>query len=97
LLSGSYLNFGGAAIGSASAPQTIVLFDAGNGPLSISGVNLTGADYSMTTSCGSSLGAGASCRIIVTFQPQGSGPRSGAVTVVDANGTQRFTLSGVGT
>jgi hypothetical protein len=96
LLSGSYLNFGGAAIGTASAPQSIVLFNAGNGPLSISGIDLTGADYSMATSCGATLGPGASCRITVTFQPQGSGPRSGAVNVVDANGTQRFTLSGVG-
>ncbi len=97
LLSGSYLNFGGASVGNTSAPQSIVLFNAGNGPLSISGVNLSGADFSLSNACGSSLDAGASCRITVFFQPQGQGPHSGQVTVVDSSGTQRFSLSGVGT
>ena len=97
LLSGSFLNFGGAAVGNTSAPQSIVLFNAGNGPLSISGVNLSGADFSLSNGCGSTLDAGASCRITVFFQPQGQGPHSGQVTVVDSSGSQRFTLSGVGT
>ena len=97
LLSGSYLNFGGDRVGDPSAPQNMVLFNAGNGLLSIDSITVTGADYSMSTTCGSALGAGASCRITVTFQPQATGPRSGLVTVVDSSGTQRFTLSGVGT
>jgi sugar lactone lactonase YvrE len=97
LLSGSYLNFGGETVGSPSAPQSIVLFNAGNGPLSVSGISETGADYSLTSTCGSTLGAGASCQITVTFLPQGSGPRPGLVVVANSSGTQRFTLSGVGT
>ena len=97
LLSGSYLNFGGGRVGDPSAPQNMVLFNAGNGLLSIDSITVTGADYSMSTTCGSALGAGASCRITVTFQPQATGPRSGLVTLVDSSGTQRFTLTGVGT
>ena len=56
-----------------------------------------GGDYVLSTSCGSTLASGASCQISVTFTPQGTGPRSGAVTISDNAGTQRFTLSGVGT
>jgi hypothetical protein len=97
LLNGSFLNFGGASVGSASAPQTIVLFNAGNGPLSINGINLTGDDFRMTTTCGPTLVAGGSCRISVMFMPRVTGARSGLVTVSDSAGSQRFTLSGVGT
>jgi hypothetical protein len=35
--------------------------------------------------------------ISVTFAPQASGARAGAVTITDNAGTQRLTLSGVGT
>jgi archaellum component FlaF (FlaF/FlaG flagellin family) len=97
LLSASFLNFGGASVGSASAPQSIVLFNAGNGPLSINGINLTGDDFRMTTTCGPTLVAGASCRISVMFMPRVTGARSGLVTISDSAGSQRFTLSGVGT
>jgi hypothetical protein len=51
----------------------------------------------MSTNCDSTLAAGASCTISVTFVPQGSGARSGIVTITDNAGTQRVTLSGVGT
>jgi hypothetical protein len=33
----------------------------------------------------------------MTFLPQGTGARSGVVTITDSAGTQRITLSGVGT
>jgi len=74
----------------------VVLFNSGTGTLSISGLSASG-DFSMSSSCGSTLGSGASCMISVTFSPQGTGPRSGAVTITDNAGTQRITLSGVGT
>jgi sugar lactone lactonase YvrE len=97
LLSSGYLNFGGDAVGNPSVPQSIVLFNAGNGALSIGGIGLTGGDYQMGTSCGPALAAGASCRITVTFVPQVTGPRAGLITITDSTGTQRITLSGVGT
>jgi hypothetical protein len=97
LLSSGFLNFGGAGLGGASAPQAIVLFNAGNGPLSIGSINVIGEDFFMTTNCGTSLAAGASCRISVSFRPRATGARSGLVTITDNAGSQRFTLSGVGT
>jgi len=98
LLSNNFLNFGARGVGGSSAPQNVVLFNAGTGTLSIGSVSLAGGgDYVLSTSCGSTLASGASCQISVTFTPQGTGPRSGAVTISDNAGTQRFTLSGVGT
>ncbi len=99
ILGNSFLNFGGRGVGSSSAPQNVVLFNAGTGTMSISSVSLTagGGDYALSTTCGSSLPSGGSCMISVTFTPQSSGPRSGAVTISGNAGTQRISLSGVGT
>jgi hypothetical protein len=65
--------------------------------LSISTIALTGTDYLMSSSCRVSLDSGASCTISITFLPQATGARSGLVTITDSAGTQRITLSGVGT
>jgi sugar lactone lactonase YvrE len=97
LVSSGFVNFGGAGVGSPTLPQRVVLFNAGNGLLSIGSIGLSGDDFAMSTSCGSTLAAGASCTISVTFLPQGSGARSGMVTITDNAGAQRITLSGVGT
>ena len=97
LLSSGFLNFGGDRVGNPSAPQSAVLFNAGNGPLSITSISLTGGDFVMVNNCGRTLAAGASCTITVRFLPQAPGARSGVVTITDSVGTQRITLSGVGT
>jgi len=97
LLSSGFLNFGGDSVGNPTAPQSVVLFNAGNGTLSIASMELLGGDYVMTSSCGGTLAAGASCSITITFVPQGTGARSGMVTITDNAGTQRISLSGVGT
>jgi hypothetical protein len=97
LVSSGFLNFGGASVGSPTLPQNVVLFNAGNGPLSIASIRLSGDDFTMTTNCGSTLAGGASCTISVTFLPQAIGARSGVVTITDNAGTHRISLSGVGT
>jgi archaellum component FlaF (FlaF/FlaG flagellin family) len=97
LLSSGSVTFGGASVGSPSVPQNVVLFNAGNGLLLIGSITLSGNDFTMSTSCGSTLASGASCTISVTFLPQMTGPRSGAVLISDNAGIQRVTLSGVGT
>jgi hypothetical protein len=96
LLSSGYLNFGGGSVGNPTVPQNVVLFNAGNGSLSIGSIVVSG-DFTMSTSCGGILASGASCTISVTFLPQAIGARSGVVTIIDNAGTQRITLSGVGT
>jgi len=96
LLSSGYMNFGAASVGNPTVPQNVVLFNAGNGPLSIGSIVVSG-DFTISTSCGGILASGASCTISVTFLPQAIGARSGVVTIIDNAGTQRITLSGVGT
>jgi hypothetical protein len=96
-VSSGFLNFGGDSVGNPTLPQNVVLFNAGNGLLSIGSIRLNGDDFTMSTTCGGTLAAGASCTISVSFLPQSTGARSGVVTITDNAGTQRITLSGVGT
>ena len=56
------------------------------------------SDYGQTNNCGSSLAAGASCAINVTFTPTTTGPRSGSVWITDnaAGSPQTVSLTGTG-
>ena len=91
------LTFPNAPIGVSSAAQTVTLLNQGNGALTISGILVSG-DFAQSNNCGTSLGAGASCKFNVTFTPTVSGGRSGSLTVTDssANSTQAVSLSGTG-
>ncbi|WP_020521519.1 ThuA domain-containing protein [Catelliglobosispora koreensis] len=86
------LNFGSVNVGSTSNPQTVVLSNTGTaaGSVSVSAP----AQFAQTNSCGSTLAAGASCNISVTFSPTSAGAKSGNLTV---NGlTVALSGSGVG-
>ncbi len=73
--------FGAAqGLGTASAPQTVTVTNAGSGAATISGIQATG-EFSQTNNCGSSLNAGASCAISVTFTPTTTGLQTGTVTI----------------
>ncbi len=92
------LTFGNQPINTSSQPQTIVLSNTGAGPLTISSITV-GTSYAISSTCGSSLGAGANCTISVTFQPNNTGAHSASVVVADnsAGGTQSSSLTGTGT
>ena len=88
------LTFSGVAVGTTSAPQSVTLTNAGTAALAISSATISG-DFSISNNtCGSSVAAGGSCTISVTFTPQGSGPWTGTLTIVDAAGTQTVALTG---
>ncbi|HEV2177808.1 MAG TPA: choice-of-anchor D domain-containing protein [Terriglobia bacterium] len=96
------LSFGNHAVGTSSAPQTTTLSNSGTTPLSITAVNITGtdaSDFSETNTCGTSLAAGVSCTISVTFTPTAAGTRTADVSITDsaANSPQTVSLTGVGT
>ena len=82
VLSASYLSFGGQPVGTTSAAQTLTLSNPGSAPLLISSIVASG-DFSQSNSCGSSLAAGSSCVITVTFTPAVAGTRSGSLTLTD--------------
>jgi hypothetical protein len=103
-LSPTSVNFGNVNIGSTSPAQSVKLTNSGNAALSISSIAITGTNstsFAQTNTCpsgSSTLAAGASCTISVTFTPTVSGPLSASVSITDnaANSPQSVPLSGTG-
>jgi hypothetical protein len=96
------LIFSTQAIGTMSAAKTVTLKNTGTASLTISSIAITGTnagDFAQTHSCASSLAAGASCSISITFKPTASGIRTAALSISDdaAGSPQKVTLSGIGT
>ncbi|WP_037603507.1 choice-of-anchor D domain-containing protein [Streptacidiphilus rugosus] len=74
------LSFAAQTLNSTSSAQAVTVTDTGSAAASISSVTTTG-DFAQTNTCGSSLAAGASCTVNVTFTPTASGTRTGTLTV----------------
>ncbi len=101
-LSPNTLSFGQQVLGTTSTPQVVSLSNTGTQTLSISSLNVGGADsgdFSQSNNCGTSVPAGKSCQISVTFAPSATGPRSASIFIVDnaPNSPQSIPLSGTGT
>jgi hypothetical protein len=84
--------------GTTSAPQTVTLTNTGKTKLRISSMKAS-TQFGVTSTCGSSVDAGASCAISVTFSPKTQGAKSGTVTIYDSASSkpQVIELSGTGT
>ncbi len=98
--SASALTFSPQVVATASAPQTVILTNSGGSDFSISGISLSGvevADFEISTTCGSSLAAGADCTVSVTFTPTAAGTRSATVVFSDSvvGAPQGVSLSGI--
>lgn len=76
----SSLTFAGQSVGTTSGAQNVTVSNTGAGAASLSSVSTTG-DFARTTTCGSSLAAGASCTVSVTFTPTATGTRTGTLSV----------------
>ncbi|HEY6292802.1 MAG TPA: choice-of-anchor D domain-containing protein [Terriglobia bacterium] len=101
-LSPTSLTFAGQAVGTTSAVQMVTLSTAGTAALNITSIAITGTnsgDFGESNSCGSSVAAGKTCTISVTFAPASSGARSATLTVTDnaIPTTQTLALTGTGT
>jgi hypothetical protein len=60
----------------------------------------TSGDFQITKNiCGTSLAAGTSCTVTITFKPSKTGTRTGALTIKDFNthSPHKVTLTGTGT
>ncbi len=97
-LSPTILTYATQLVGTASASQSIMLSNNGTATLNITSIAAS-ANFSETDNCGSSLPAGASCTINVTFVPIDGGKLTGTLSITDnAPGSpQTVTLNGVGT
>ncbi len=98
-MSAHSFNFeGNQEIGVASAPKVLTVQNIASSALTISLIQAYG-DFAQTNDCGTSLAAGASCTVNVTFTPTQSGPREGALYFEssDPATTQMLYLVGTGT
>jgi Abnormal spindle-like microcephaly-assoc'd, ASPM-SPD-2-Hydin len=100
-LNATSLSFGTQKEGTSSASKTITLTNHGATVLTIDSIAITGTDphdFTQTNKCGSSLAAGSSCAIGVTFKPAAKGARSAKLIINDnaQSKTQSVTLSGTG-
>ncbi|MGO8946159.1 MAG: N,N-dimethylformamidase beta subunit family domain-containing protein, partial [Ktedonobacterales bacterium] len=81
------LSFGNQNIGTTSTAQTLTLSNTGTTALSIASISLGGAnagDFTESSTCPispSTVAAGASCSLSVTFTPSANGTRSATVTI----------------
>ena len=91
------LSFASQALNTTSAAQAVTVTNTGSAAAAISGVSTSG-DFAQTNTCGSSLAAGASCAVNVTFKPTASGTRTGNLTITSnaTNSPTTVALTGTG-
>ena len=91
------LTFASQNVGTSSAAKTVSATNETSSAVGISSIATSG-DYSETNNCGSSLAAGVSCTVSVTFTPTAAGTRTGTLTLTDSasNSPQNVSLTGTG-
>ena len=91
------LSFGNQVVSTTSTSKAVTLKNGQSVTLTISSISTSG-DYAQSNNCGTSLAAGVSCTINVTFTPTTTGTRTGTLTVTDdASGSpQTVSLTGTG-
>jgi hypothetical protein len=94
----SSLSFASTLTGSTSAAQTVTVSNPGSSSASVSSVSASGP-FSQTNTCGTSIAAGGSCTVSVTFTPTAAGTASGTLSVASSAPGSPLTvaLSGTGT
>ncbi len=98
----SSLTFGSTSVGSSSAAETVTLSNGTSSAITIGGVSISGTnagDFSIASkTCGTSLGASASCTASIVFKPTASGTRTATLSFTDSatNSPQALALSGTG-
>ncbi len=101
-VSPSSLSFSNQNVNTTSGSKTVTLTNSGTGPLTISGITLTGSnptEFVITgNGCGSSLAQGAHCTVSVAFKPKSKSSRSATLRFTDnaQTTTQNVSLSGKG-
>ena len=96
------LTFPSTSVGATSPSQAVTLSNPGTTTLNIASISLTGSSvgsFGKTTTCGTTLAAGVSCSVTITFAPASVGSVTAVLTVTDnaASSPQSAMLSGTGT
>ena len=93
----SSLTFASQTVGTTSAAKVVTVKNTGTLSTTLTIGAATG-DFAQTSTCGSTLNAGASCTVSVKFAPTQVGTRTGAVSITDqaSNSPQSISLTGTG-
>ena len=99
--SATSIAFGSTVVG-ATNTATVKLSNAGTAALALTSISITGTNatsFSETNACGTSLAAGGSCVVTVTFKPTVAGSLTATLKAVDnaGNSPQSVALSGTAT
>jgi hypothetical protein len=94
-LSPTSVSFGSQTVNTTSAGQNVTLSNTGTSSLSISSISAS-TNFKQSNGCGSSLAAGASCSIAVTFAPTVTGTLSGTLSLSSSAGSKTVALTGTG-
>jgi len=90
------LSFGNIDVGS-STTQQVTLTNSGNGNVTLSGMSVAGAGFSVSgASSGQILTPGQTATISISFQPVAAGSVTGSVTVASNAASRVISLSGAG-
>ncbi len=100
-LSLNNLYFYNRAVGSTSAPNSIVITNTGKATFTLNRMALSGpqtSSFLVSSTCGSTLAIGSSCTIFVSFDPQVVGTNTASIVLTDnaGTGTQSLPLVGHG-
>jgi hypothetical protein len=95
------ISFSSTTVGVAATQLPVVVSNPGTAAVAITNISVGGANASSfgeTNTCGSSVAAGGSCTITVSFTPGSAGALGASISVVDsATGSpQAIALSGTG-
>ena len=83
-LSPASLSFGSVNVGATSAVQKLTLTNSGTADFPLTGIRAAefeSFEFQTKNSCGSTLAAGKSCDIEVTFAPRSPGDKTGSVVI----------------
>ncbi|HUX52795.1 MAG TPA: choice-of-anchor D domain-containing protein, partial [Williamwhitmania sp.] len=97
-----FTNFGSADVASATITRTFIIQNLGTGPLSITGVTITGAnasDFTVTTAPASSVASTGTTSFVVTFNPSALGNRNATINIANDDSNENpynFDIQGYG-
>jgi hypothetical protein len=77
------LAFGNVNVATASPAQSVTITNVGSAPLTSLAITTSAAAFAQTNNCGTSLAAGASCTINVTFTSATAGLVQGNIQIAD--------------
>ena len=94
----SSLSFGSQTVGSTSSAQSVRVTNPNSSAVSMSSIGVTGP-FGESNNCGTSLAAGASCTVGLSFAPTAAGAATGTLSVNSSAPGSPLTvaLSGTGT